>query len=80
MYQVGPGQTKGDAMNSIIANDASFGTSRPGVDRARGGDARRPAMSHRGIQRPAEISVHEKMDALYREITRVYVNHARLTA
>ena len=67
-------------MNAIIADDASFGTSRPGVDRARGGDARRPAMSHRGIQRLAEVSVHEKMDALYREVTRIYVNHARLTA
>ena len=67
-------------MNSIIANDASFGTSRPGVDRAPGGDARRPATSRCGIQRPAEISVHEKMDALYREVTRIYVSHSRLTA
>ena len=80
MYQVGPGQTKGDAMNSIIANDASFGTSRPGVDRDRGGDAGRPAMNYRGIQRPAEDSVHEKMDALYREVTRIYVSHSRLPA
>ena len=67
-------------MNSINANDASFGTSRPGVDRARGGDALRPAMSHLGLQRPAEVSVDEKMDALYREVTRIYVNHTRLTA
>ena len=67
-------------MNSIIANDASSGTSRPGIDRAPGGDARRRAMSHGGVQHPAEVSVHEKLDALYREVTRIYVNHSRLTA